>query len=75
MIRRLIRWLARREMAAAFDDGYARGQALADQRERVAYALGELEGQKAAFDAIDNEVRGRRVPEEDVARARRTWRQ
>lgn len=74
MIRKLVQWLARHEIALSFDAGYERGRMLCEQRERIAYALGELEGQKAAFDAIDNEVHGRRIEEEDVARARKGMR-
>jgi hypothetical protein len=76
MIRRLIRWLAREEIAAAYECGrsdFAREaepgmQALL----QLAYAKGEHAGMERAFDAVEAEVGPyRKIEPEDVIRARK----
>ncbi len=69
MIRRLIRWLARKEIAEAYEAGALAENA--EQRSQIAFALGQMQGHREAFDAIDDEVKGRPVTLEDVKAARR----
>ncbi len=58
MIRRIVRWLARHEIAEAYLLG--------------CHARGELHGQEQAFLAVEQEVGlNRRVESEDVAKARK----
>ena len=76
MLRRLIRWLARREIRQAYNDAVLRQKLFdddeADRRCAIAYARGELAGQMQAFDAVEQEVGSRRsVEPEDVIRARK----
>jgi hypothetical protein len=74
MLRRLIRWLARKEIAEAFVKGMRHGEIGADAREKCAEMEGTLkatlaeqkgrlegyiEGRDAAFDHIEETVRER----------------
>ena len=82
MIRRLIRWLARAEIAKAREEGFEAGQLVRQMlgevetklRCDVAFARGELSGEQRAFDAMEAEVLsrgGQRIEMEDVAKARK----
>ncbi len=80
MIRRLIRWLARAEIAKARDAGFEADclaqKFLAEAQAKVhcelAYAKGEQAGMERAFEAVEAEVGPlRKVEPEDVIRARK----
>ncbi len=74
-MKRFLRWLLREDLRAAFRAGQKSElvgiEAEIEARCAVAYARGELAGQERAFDAIDDEVKGRPVTLEDVRAARK----
>lgn len=78
MIRALIRWLARVDIEAAYEAGFAQGQlgvqSEVDMACCLASARGRLEGRTEALEAVENAVAeryGANVESLDVARARK----
>ncbi len=75
--RRLVRWLARKEIAQAFE-GVSQAAmvvagAMTSLREQIAYGRGERAGMENAFEAMRQSVSersGREITAEDVERAK-----
>jgi hypothetical protein len=59
MIRRLIRWIARKEIARAYEAASLIERAFVDKLRELAQATGELEGMTKALEAMEQEIRVR----------------
>ena len=69
MIRRVLRWLARREIEAEVQWERAQCVAAIRMHKELAYAQGKLDGTNAAFQVVEEAMRERMAGGEDAWQA------